>query len=245
MKILALETTEKYGSVALLNLNSPKQSVTQPPDILAEIILPKDQRSSQTLHPAMYSLFETTQTDPTDVEIVAVVAGPGSFTGLRVGITAAKVFAYTAGARVIALDTFLTVASAAFRDKVPGSLLSVGVDAQRKEVVAAVLRQAEGGRVEFVREPELIAVADWWTLAEQYHDMLFSGPALERWGDKSPPHVVFAPESGWFPKASVAGQLAAERMVSGQFDDVWGLLPIYSRPSAAEEKRQQSQKRWA
>ena len=237
MKILALETTEKFGSVALLD----------DLHVLKEIVLPKDRRSSQTLHPAMHSLFETTRIAPKDIDIVAVIAGPGSFTGLRVGVTAAKVFAYTTGAKVIALDTFEVVASgdcAEYRS-VPGSLISVGVDAQRGQVVAAVLRRTckSGGPkfpdcIEFVREPELIPVADWWKHAEQYESVQFTGPALERWNTKVPPHIVLAPEADWFPKASAAGKLALSR----KFDDAWTLQPIYSRLSAAEEKHQE---RWA
>jgi len=229
MKILALETTEKFGSVALLNDTH----------VLAEIVLPKDRRSSQTLHPAMQTLFETAQTVPAEIDVVAVVAGPGSFTGLRVGVTAAKVFACTTGAKVIALDTFQTVAFGN-GNAVSGSLISVGVDAQRGEVVTAVLRRTEEGRIETVNEPELVAVADWWGHADRYENVLFSGPALERWSAKAPPHIVLAPESDWFPKASSAGKLATGRIASEQLDDMWALLPIYSRLSAAEEKRPQN-----
>lgn len=222
-KTLALETTEKFGSAALLDGSR----------VLAEIALPQDRRSSQTLHPALHTLFEHTQTAPTEIAVVAVVAGPGSFTGLRVGVTAAKVFAYAVGAKVIALDTFHTVASAV---PSPTGIISVGVDAQRGEVVAAVLRRTAAGHIETIQEPVLIAVADWWTHAEQYGNVLFAGPALERWGGKAPPHLVLAAESDWFPKASWAGKLAAEQIASEKFDDVWSLLPIYSRLSAAEEK---------
>jgi len=224
MKILALETTEKFGSVALLNDKI----------VSAEMMLPKDRRSSQTLHPALRTLFETTQTIPEEIAVVAVVAGPGSFTGLRVGITAVKVFAYTFGTKVITLDTFQTVASAV---PIRAGMISVGVDAQRGEVVTAVLQQTESGQIETIKEPELIAVTDWWKHAERYDNVLFTGPALERWHGKAPPHVVLAPEFDWFPKASHAGKLAADRLTSEQFDDVWSLLPIYSRLSAAEEKR--------
>ena len=222
MKILALETTEKFGSVALLEGSR----------VLAETVLPKDRRSSQTFHPALHTLLQKTQITPQEIDYVAVIAGPGSFTGLRVGVTAAKVFAYTTGAKVVALDTFQTIAAAMSH---PGTI-SIGVDAQRGEVVSAVLRRTERG-IEMVKEPMLIAASDWWEHAEQYDNVLFTGPALERWAGKAPPHLVPAAESDWFPKASVAGKLAAERIASGLLDDVWSLLPIYSRLSAAEEKR--------
>jgi tRNA threonylcarbamoyladenosine biosynthesis protein TsaB len=229
MKLLAIETTEKFGSVALLDGGH----------VVAEMALPKDRRSSQTLHPALQTLFEKSQTAPTEIDIVAVVVGPGSFTGLRVGVTAAKVFAYTTGAKVMALDTFQTVA---FALSPHAGVISVGVDAQRGEVVAAVLRRTTAGHLETVREPELIPVADWWQHAEQYENVLFTGPALERWREKVPSNLILADESVWFPQASAAGKLTVQRITSGQCttgvnDDVWSLLPIYSRLSAAEEKR--------
>jgi len=229
MKILALETTEKFGSVALLDGDH----------ILAERALPKDRRSSQTLHPILCTLFEETRTPPTKITVIAIVVGPGSFTGLRVGVTAAKVFAYATGAKIIAVDTFQTVAFGT-GDTVPGSLgsplVSVGVDAQRGEVVSAILRRTAAG-LETIRKPILIPVADWWKHAEQYDNVLFSGPALERWSTQAPSHIALATETDWFPKASIAGKLAAKQSALGKFDDMGSLLPIYSRLSAAEENR--------
>ncbi|MCL2005477.1 MAG: tRNA (adenosine(37)-N6)-threonylcarbamoyltransferase complex dimerization subunit type 1 TsaB [Planctomycetaceae bacterium] len=225
MKLLALETTEKYGSVALLDDNN----------VLAEAVLPKNQRSSQTLHPALHSLFLESQIAATEIDAVAVVAGPGSFTGLRVGVTAAKVFAYAIGAKIVVIDTFQAVASAA---PTHSGMISVGVDAQRGEAVVAVLRRSEFGQAEMVEGPALIAVEDWWKHIDRYEDVLFTGPALEKWSGKVPSHLVLADEADWFPKASIAGKLAVERVrLTGQYDDVWSLLPIYSRLSAAEEKR--------
>ena len=234
MKILALETTEQFGSVALLEQRG--ENAVQSSDTLAEIVLPRDRRSSQTLHPAIQTLLTTTQTVPKEIGIIVVVAGPGSFTGLRVGVTAAKLFAYTTGAKVIAVDTFQTIA---FGHPVtdPNTLLSVGVNAQRGEVVAAVLHRTKEGKIDVVKEPELIPVADWWNHAEQYDDVLFAGPALEQWAKKAPPNIRLTLESNWFPKASSAGKLAGERIISQQFDDYWALRPIYSRLSAAEEKQ--------
>ena len=224
MYILAIETTEKFGSAALLNDQH----------VLAEAMLPKDRRSSQTLHPTLQTLFEGAQLIPQDIDVVAVVTGPGSFTGLRVGVTAAKIFAYTVGAKIIALDTFRTVAAAI---PIRYGVISVGVDAQRGEVVAAVLRTSANGHVEILCEPRLLAVDDWWKHAEQYDNVLFTGPALERWSGKVPPHVALAEEADWYPQASAVGRLAAERIAAQQFEDVGALLPVYSRPSAAEEKR--------
>jgi tRNA threonylcarbamoyladenosine biosynthesis protein TsaB len=223
-KILALETTEKFGSAALLDGKN----------VLAEIDLPKDRRSSQTLHLAVQTLFLQSQIDPHDIGTVAVVIGPGSFTGLRIGVTAAKLFAYAAGAKIAALDTFQVVAAGT---EYCHETISVGVDAQRGEVIAALFQRTESGQIKTIRKPELLSVADWQKHAEQYENVLFTGPALERWHHVFHAPFIAAEERHWFPKASVAGKLAADRIQSGQFDDHWSLLPIYSRLSAAEEKR--------
>jgi tRNA threonylcarbamoyladenosine biosynthesis protein TsaB len=263
--ILALETTEKYGSAALLDGKN----------ILSEIRLPQDRRSSQTLAPAIDTLFQTTKILPKEVGVVSVVLGPGSFTGLRVGVTAAKVFAYAVGAKIIGFRTeeviaadFVSQLTQSSSSKCSGCLpvtdfpqyLSVGTDAQRGEV-AAVLYELRQDRtpdswrfdvvadqfdtaVKTVNSLKLITVADWWKQTEIYENVLFSGAALERWHVKAPEKVRLSDKRFWSPKASVAGLLAAEKISNQSFsaetcfpDTCWSLQPLYSRLSAAEEKK--------
>ncbi|MDR3234732.1 MAG: tRNA (adenosine(37)-N6)-threonylcarbamoyltransferase complex dimerization subunit type 1 TsaB [Planctomycetaceae bacterium] len=208
--ILAIETTEKFGSVAILDKKT----------VLAAADLPKDRRSSQTLHPAIEQLFTRSGTLPKDITAVAVVIGPGSFTGLRTGVTAAKMFAYASGAKVVAVSTFDAV-----EHKTAG-IYSIGVDAQRSEVVVSVNRE----------EAKLMSVADWQEQRKSYKNLIFTGPALERYAAQMPPEAVLADEQYWFPNAAAAGKLAAERIERLEFDNVFSLLPVYSRMSAAEEK---------
>ncbi|MDR0335544.1 MAG: tRNA (adenosine(37)-N6)-threonylcarbamoyltransferase complex dimerization subunit type 1 TsaB [Planctomycetaceae bacterium] len=219
--LLALETTEKYGSVAILNGNN----------VLAEIQLPQDRRSAQTLAPAIDMLFQKTNIIPNKIAVVVVVVGPGSFTGLRVGVTTAKMFAYAVGAKIVGVETFDVVAEMC--SHFSNNYLSVGVDAQRGEVVAALFKKTETG-YKAADQPKLIRVADWW---EQAEDVLFTGPALERWSSKAPQTVLLANEQFWFPQASAAGKVAAEQIVHRNVtENCWQLQPIYSRLSAAEEK---------
>ena len=65
--------------------------------MLAEQPLDPTRRSAQTLAPAIATLLDAVEWRPADVELVAVATGPGSFTGLRIGVTTAKAFAYAAG----------------------------------------------------------------------------------------------------------------------------------------------------
>ena len=133
MRILALETSDKTGGVAALDGCN----------VLAELTLDPNQRSAQSLAPAMKTLLEQVKWRPDDVQLVAVATGPGSFTGLRVGVTAAKVFAYSVGAEVLGVDTLEAIAlncasGTGCQISRTGChpVLHVAMDAQRGDVVA-------------------------------------------------------------------------------------------------------------
>jgi len=231
--IFAIETIEKYGSVALLDGDR----------ILSESRLPHDRRSAQALFPAMRTIFRETNIEPQDVYVIAAVIGPGSFTGLRVGITAAKLFAYSVGAKIIPVNTFETVAAGMLELENPPKYLTAGVDAQRDEIVRQdYFLHKDEKRYEAIRNEhyaggfELLPFEKWQP--RDWADLCFTGPALEKYAAKLPPEVNAAAQEFWFPKASVAGQLAnsllekQERQTVNAFE----LLPVYSRLSAAEER---------
>jgi tRNA threonylcarbamoyladenosine biosynthesis protein TsaB len=149
MRILALETTDKTGSVAALADDKP----------LAELILDRTQRSAQSLLPAINSLLGQIGWRPADVQLVAVSIGPGSFTGLRVGVTAAKVLAYAVGAEVLGVNTLETIAANC--TDTDCNQVSVVIDAQRGQlVVQSFARQADGCFAP--AGPEELVDADAW-----------------------------------------------------------------------------------
>ncbi len=129
MRILALETTDKIGSVAAIHDDN----------MLVELNLEPARRSAQSLLPAMHDLLQRVGWRPEDVQLVAVSIGPGSFTGLRVGVTAAKVFAYCVRAEVMAVSTLEAIAAG-----VPGA--NVGARYRRILGVAGSPPVATGGR---------------------------------------------------------------------------------------------------
>jgi tRNA threonylcarbamoyl adenosine modification protein YeaZ len=224
--ILAIETTEKFGSVALLDGKK----------LLTEVFLPKDRRSAQTLIPTIDAMLQAVPVPAKAIEVVAAVVGPGSFTGLRVGIAAAKMFAYTVGAKIVGVDTFQAVAGQYESPAFP-QYISIGVDAQRGEVVTALFERDSRGVWSPTEGAILMPVAEWWNHAEDRPNLRFTGPALERYAAKAPEHVALSEEKYWFPKASAAGKVAAECQRRNLFtDDLWSLKPVYSRLSAAEEK---------
>ncbi len=237
MRILALETTDKTGSVAAIGDDN----------LLMELSLDPVLRSAQSLVPAMRDLLGRVGWMPQDVQLVAVSIGPGSFTGLRVGVTAAKVFAYCVGAEVMGVSTLETIAAAALERPTAAvaalerpataaaeGKVSVVMDAQRGDVVTQSFGFRPPQGLESLGAEELIP-ADAW-LARLAPGATVTGPALGRLADRLPPGVRVLAPSEWSPRAAVVGRLAARYHAQGRRDDLWRLVPRYFRRSAAEEK---------
>jgi tRNA threonylcarbamoyladenosine biosynthesis protein TsaB len=221
MKILALETTENIGSVAA-SLDG---------NLLAELRLEHTQRSAQSLAPAMLAVLDRAGWLPGDVQLVAVSAGPGSFTGLRVGVTTAKVFAYAVGADILGIDTLETIAAAAPDDVTE---LWAVMDAQRGEVAARGFVRRPDGWFEPTGPQKLITVETW--LKGLGAGAVVTGPVLGKLADRLPSHVRALDPRYWPPQASLVARLAERDYSLGRRDDLWKLVPRYSRRSAAEEK---------
>jgi tRNA threonylcarbamoyladenosine biosynthesis protein TsaB len=221
VRIIALETTEALGSVAAAHDG----------ELLAELQLDPRQRSAESLAPGLRSLLETVHWQPGDVELVAVTVGPGSFTGLRVGVTTAKTFAYAVGAQILGVDTLHVIAAG-----VPAGVqtLSAAIDAQRREVVAQRFCRDAEMRLAPAGPQELLPVDAW--LNGLTSGTAVAGPVLEKLRERLPSGVSAVDPRFWRPTAAEVARLAARHYAAGRRDDLWSLVPRYSRPSAAEEK---------
>jgi tRNA threonylcarbamoyladenosine biosynthesis protein TsaB len=222
MRILALETTDKIGGVAAIADDN----------LLAELMLEQGQRSAQSLAPGIDALLKQVGWLPADVQLVAVSIGPGSFTGLRVGVATAKVFAYAVGGEVLGVNTLEVIAAnhagSGCRE------LSVVIDAQRGEIVVQSFVQQPDGWFEPAGTEELLD-GDVW-LARLQTGMVVAGPGLVRLLDRMPPGIEMLDQGLWTPRAAAVARLAARHYAKGRRDDVWKLVPHYYRRSAAEEK---------
>jgi tRNA threonylcarbamoyladenosine biosynthesis protein TsaB len=225
-RILAIETSGRCGSVATL-WGSGNDS-----RLIREATIANNQRTAQALAPTIRALLEDTNWTPASVEVVCVAVGPGSFTGLRIGVTAAKAFAYAVGAEVVAVNTLEVLAS-----QVPTSdaHLWTILDAQRQELFAARFVAGEDRGLCFDRETSIVP-QDAWLASLQAGDVVM-GTGLERLLDRLPASVTVAPKELWQPMAAAVGHVGWRDYQSGRRDDIWQLVPNYYRLSAAEEKR--------
>jgi len=168
---------------------------------------------------------------PVDIDLVATCIGPGSFTGLRVGVTTAKMLAYCAEADVLGVDTLEVIAAGSPED-VPA--VSVAVDAQRGQVVAGAFRRDAQGWPVAESAPQLLDVDAW--LGSLPRGTFATGPILRKIADRLPQGIKLLEPDCWAPSAAVLARLAEHHHAAGRRDDLRTLVPRYSRRSAAEEK---------
>jgi len=200
-------------------------------NLLLELDLNPQQRTAQSLPPGIKTLLERVDWKPADVQLVALTIGPGSFTGLRVGVTMAKTFAYSVGAEILGVNTLDAIAEAA-----PGdiSTLTAVIDAQRGDVAVRSFIRGPDGWLVPNGDQHLISVDRW--LQELPAGMVVTGPVLAKVASRLPAHVTILDQKYWTPRAAMVAQLANRQYTAGRRDDIWTLLPQYSRQSAAEEK---------
>ncbi len=200
-------------------------------ELVARRQLDPQRRSATTLAPGIRELLAEAGWAPRDLKLVAVAVGPGSFTGLRVGVTAAKMLAYAVGCDVIAVGTLDAIAA-----QVPPSIDRVWavLDAQRQQVFAAEFQRDSAGELIPKAEPAIID-NDAWLASLEPGDWA-TGPALGKLATRLPAGVNVVEPALWEPQAATVGQLGWRRYSAGHCDDLWRLVPRYYRRSAAEEK---------
>ena len=223
MYILSLEISTRTGTVAALDCGR----------LIEQIPLDPRQRTAQSLTPGMVRCLAAAGWHPRDLDLVAVTEGPGSFTGLRLGVTAAKTLAYAAGCEVMGVNTLAAIAAQA-----PDDVRDVYavLNAQRQQLFSARFRRNDAGSRDAI-EPTRIIDNDRW-LAKLAPGDTVTGPGLEagRLGDRLPEGIRLVEKRLWTPEAATVGRLAYHQYTAGRRDDLWKMTPRYYRKSAAEEK---------
>lgn len=231
MKILALDTSGPSHSVALLEEDR----------WMAGRDLMEVSAHTEILLPTIESLLEELNCSLPDLDLLSLTIGPGSFTGLRIGMSAVKAMAWARSLPVVGVDTLTALAAPHWRE---GLKVLSCLDARRGEVYASLSRGSAEGDYETLWEPRLWA---WQTLQEalsaeagpllgvgsgvQAHPQLLAGPDREGPHPDPKQHRV---QARW------VGRLAWRAMQRGQTTSAAQLRPLYLRVSHAEAMRLQN-----
>lgn len=221
MKILAIDTSSVNATVAVCDENR----------ILGEYTVSGDRAHSQIIMPMTDELLKRCKLDIKDIDIFAVALGPGSFTGLRIGIAAAKTMAVTLGKKIIGVSS-LDMISASFplQDKYICPIF----DARRNDVYNAVYK--DGKKI----TPDRICDFDTVISEMRDRETIFAGDGVMKYKDKilsfNNPKWHISPVYLSLQRASALAGIALERALADDFDSSDSLEPIYIRPSQAERE---------
>jgi tRNA threonylcarbamoyladenosine biosynthesis protein TsaB len=224
--ILSMDTATPCSAVAL-TFGTRKGG-----RVLAALSLTGNVTHSRRLFTAIDYLMKETEVDWPSIAGIGVSLGPGSFTGLRIGMATAKGLAAAAGKVLLGVSTLDSLAA---KCTTPRLICSV-LDARKKEVYAAFYRCNAYGLSERVGDmtvmaPEKLAAAIAEPVVMVGDGAMVYGELFKRLlGEK----VIFAPSQLHEPSASSLGLLAGEMLASGQHLDVAAAVPVYIRSSDAE-----------
>ena len=234
--VLAIESSGTTGSVALLT----------PREMLGSLTFTSATLHSQRLMPSIDWLFERTGLAAGDLHAVAVARGPGSFTGLRIGMSVAKAIAYAAGASILGISTLHALALRAAAAAPPGMPVCALLDARQGQVYA-LLARATNTPTQTITSPTLEILHD--EFAGSVEDVcnwidaptLFAGDAAvhlaELLRDRLGARFLLAPPVRLMPSAEEVAILALRRLAADDTDNLAALEPEYLRQSYTEAKK--------
>lgn len=221
MLTLALDTATKVCTVGLVKDGK----------ILGEYGISVGLTHSEGLIPQMDQLFSRTGLKQAEVDRIAVSIGPGSFTGLRIGLATAEAAAYAWHCGVCGVSTLKAMA---YNLPAEGLILAPVLDAQKGNYYAAFYRWSEG-QVQELRRTFMVSGGELLhLLADCGQSAMLLGEYDRLLRYALPQNVVPAPEQVRWPKASSVA-LAAKKEDTVAGEGLFSLRPYYIRRSEAEE----------
>ena len=232
MLILAFETSAKAASVALLDDKK----------LLGESYQNTGLTHSQTLMVMAEDLLKQCGKTVSDVTAVAVAEGPGSFTGVRIGVAAAKGFAWGRDLPCYGVSTLEAMAESL---GVWQGYVCPCMDARRSQVYNALF-YVNQGKIQRIAEDRAIALTDLGEELKNLEDPIFlvgDGAVLYyNTLSKDVPGLVLPPEHRQHQRAVGVALLAAKKIAAGEPGDGNALNPNYLRLSQAERERMEKEK---
>jgi tRNA threonylcarbamoyladenosine biosynthesis protein TsaB len=193
--------------------------------------------------PMISELFAELELKASDIDVFAVANGPGSFTGLRIGVATIKALAHSVGKPVVGVST---LAGLAYNLPYCEHIIVPIMDARRNQVYTASYIWDEEGFRELSPD-EAISIEECADSCGELLDTVFVGDGVpvhrayleERLGERA----HFAPASALMQRASSIAMIAMEKAKRGETQNYNELVPFYLRKSQAEREYEEKQKK--
>lgn len=229
MKILAIDTSTMLGGIAIMD-----ESL-----LIAESRLNVKSTHSERLMTEIEHCLKQSGIKISDIDVFAVATGPGSFTGLRIGLSTVKGFSYATGKQIVSVPTLEALAWNFPYSKYPVCTM---LDARKKEVYAALFKwegenftrlinETPAKPEEFARDALRVTHDDKFIFAGE-GAALYRDKIIEVMGEKA----VFASPEKTGPSPANVAVLGFKKAKAGEFSEPISLIPMYIRKSEAEVK---------
>lgn len=222
-RALAIETSSRIGSVALADDGKT----------IAQETFPHGLQHAARIIPAIDTLCRQLGWTSGDLKEIYVSAGPGSFTGLRIGITLAKTLAFATGAKLVAVPSVRVLVENSPPD---AKNVIVVLDAKRDQIFTASFHRSAKDWTEST-SAHLGTLAEMLAKTPRPVYLIGEGiPYHRRFIPPNDPGIHLTDESTWRPQASVVANLGRQMARAGKLTEAMELRPIYIRKPEAEEK---------
>ena len=225
---IAIETSSRYGGLALGRNDS----------LIATVDFDANRRQAVQLVSRLAELLEENGLQPGDIDEVYISIGPGSFTGLRIGITVAKTLIQAVEfirperkLRCVTVPSTEVVAENFSSGKLKTKYLGVVMDAGKEELYSAIYHKADSGELIPSSPAKVLKEADF--LTEIPRPITLSGEALAYHQKISAHDITIAPEELWYPNARCLWKVARRMALKGNFCQYNEIRPIYIRKTSA------------
>jgi tRNA threonylcarbamoyladenosine biosynthesis protein TsaB len=246
---LAIETSGRNHSVAISNAGKivarqNAESFWKSKPIAQEQPGPG---SASLLMPVIRAVFDDACVEPDQVGLISVTNGPGSFTGLRVGVVTAKTLSYALDCPLVAVDTLRACAVRSLREHglKTGQTIKTVINAQRGQLFAAGFQVVSGtsGSMDCVAVAAAKIVEPEQCIGELNENDFVTGPGLKMVASlleataKEMPSIKIEQASYRGCDVATVAAIGEQKFHAGEIVSAWDLQPVYFRPSAAEEVR--------
>jgi tRNA threonylcarbamoyladenosine biosynthesis protein TsaB len=227
MKIVGIETSGLIGSIAVCDGNT----------VVGKKTYGKNFSHGREIVSSLESIFNEIKWEPNDIDLIAVSIGPGSYTGLRIGVTCAKTLAYGLGKPVIDVPT-LDVLVENVKDNNAKTICPV-IDAKRKSVYACIYDRSNN---ENRRTTDFLIISPDSLIDMLPDATLIFGDGIAPYNDifAQKEFTILSDEKLGIADAANVARLGLDRYEQGMRCEINSLVPLYLKKSEAEERLKES-----
>ncbi len=226
MLVLGIDTSTKVGGLGVYDSEK---------GLIGEHNLTLERTHSERLMPALQNLLQELKISVHDLDGIAVTVGPGSFTGVRIGVTTAKTLAQITDQPIIGVSTLEVTA---FNLAMTSGLIIPIMDARNRRVYTARFRGSHSGLKRLSDDTSCTIDELIDELNNQDGLIYFVGDAITLYDEfihsGLEERAVFPPKVMNHPKGGTVAEMGCIAFVRGEKDDLYALTPNYLKPSQAE-----------